>query len=106
MPVRSILWNVGLVGEVDQGGVRACVTAAKAHPTESQRDVDILLAPALVAHVVSVYPLEVGSCDAEEVAIRAVVRHELRLATRPDTSAVATCERNERREVAPDAQPA
>ena len=93
------------MGEVDQRAVRSGVPAAQADATQSNCDVDVLLAPALETHVVPVDPLEVVPIDAEEVAVRAVVGNELgdTLDTHPAT--IAPCQGPERAHVTSRTEP-
>ena len=90
---------------MDQRRARPGMAAAQADPTESRRDVDILVTPPLEAHVVSIHSLEVGARDAQEVSVASIGRLELGQPASTDLPAIATREVDQGCRLLPCAKP-
>lgn len=90
---------------MDECRVGSRMPTSETEPAKPERDVDILLTPPLVAHVVAVDLNEVGPRDTEQVSVSAARRLVFRESGLANSSPIARGEGNERRGLTPQVQP-
>ncbi len=69
--------------------IRSCIAAAQSDPSQSHRQIGVLIAPADEPHVDAVHRFEVRSCDTRAEAVRVAGRRKVRKPAPPGSTTVS-----------------